>query len=406
MEEELDVDYKKLVDGFYITLKSTTLDFVRDCIDDIDWEERLIAVMGARGCGKTTLLLQYIKKNLSNTISEVLYVSLDDIYFIEHSLSDFINNFVKYGGKYLFLDEVHKYPTWSAEIKSAYDTHKNLKMVLTGSSILDLYKGHADLSRRLLTYTMAGLSFREFLWFDKGLKFNALSLEEITRNHVSIALDITSKTLILPAYKEYLNIGYYPFFKEGKKNYHRKLTNTINLILDSDLPAVHNMEYSSVYKLKRLLYMLASLGPYKPDITKLASQLEMSRNYVLKYLHFLKDAQLVNLLKDEDGGESILTKPEKVYLNNTNLAYALGTLANNIGSFREIFFFNQLNAKYKVGYTEMGDFKLEDKYIFEVGGKKKKFAQIKDEPNSFVVADETEVGFGNRIPLWLFGFTY
>jgi predicted AAA+ superfamily ATPase len=182
--------------------------------------------------------------------------------------------------------------------------------------------------------------------------------------------------------------------------------NTLNLIFDGDLPSVHNMEYASVYKLKKLMYMLASLGPYKPDITKLAGQLEMSRNYVLKYLDYLKDAQLLNLLKTDDGGESYLTKPEKVYLNNTNLAFALGTESSNVGSFREIFFFNQMNYRHKVSYSEMGDFMLNDNYIFEVGGKKKSFNQIKNEPNAFVVADETEMGYGNKIPLWLFGMTY
>ncbi|MDX2197202.1 MAG: AAA family ATPase [Cytophagales bacterium] len=401
--EEKSDEYNGVLEFGLARIRATSVDLVRPFIDIIDWDERLIAVMGPRGCGKTTLLLQYIKLH-PEIAKTAAYISLDNLYFHKHNLIDFASRFVKYGGKHLFIDEVHKYPTWSVEIKNIYDIYPGLKIVITGSSILDIYKGYADLSRRAVRYIMHGLSFREFIWFDRDIKLPSYSLIKILKDHVAIASDITSKLLILPAFRDYLTYGYYPYFKESKKSYAAKLANTINLMLETDMPAVHNMEYAGTYKLKKMLAMIADFGPFKPDISKLAALLEINRNYTLTYLHYLADAQLLSLLKTDENKESILAKPEKVYLNNTNIAYALGSVSHNIVAFREIFFFNQLYSVHSISYTEMGDFMVDNTYVFEVGGKNKKFAQIKDLPSSYVAADETEIGFGNRIPLWLFGF--
>lgn len=385
-------------------IREYSLDFVRYL--EIDEEDRFISIRGARGCGKTTFLHQLIKRKYTLDGS-VIYVNLDDVYFSNHRLIDFVEDFVLLGGKYLFLDEVHKYPDWSKELKTIYDNYSKLKIIFTSSSILEVYKGEADLSRRLVNYDMEGLSFREFLEFDKGLKFPKVSLEEIIKNHVEIAHEICSKTTIMLAFKEYLSYGYYPYFKESKKKYHEKLVNTVKLILEIDLPSsIKKIEYENVYKLRKLLIYLAMNGPYKPDITKLSAQLEISRNSTLLFLNYLSSAKTINLLKGDKNNESIYTKPEKVFLNNTNLVYALGANVSDIGAIREIFFMNQLSAKHKVGHTPVGDFFVNDALYFEIGGKRKTFEQLKNTPNSFIAADDMEVGMGNKIPLWLFGMMH
>lgn len=385
-------------------IRTYDLEFVRYL--EIDPEDRFICLKGARGCGKTTFLHQFIKKNHALDGS-VIYVNLDDIYFSNHRLIDFVEDFVLMGGKYLYLDEVHKYPTWSKELKTIYDTYANLKITFTSSSILEVYKGEADLSRRLVSYEMEGLSFREFLEFDKGLKFPTYTLDEITKKHIEICENMTSKLKIIPAFNDYLLYGYYPFFIESKKKYHEKLINTTKLILEVDLPAsILKIEYSSVYKLRKLLLYLAMNGPYKPDVSKLSAQIEISRTTLLHFIDYLRSAKLIHVLKGDKNNESIFTKPEKIFLNNTNLVYALGADSHDIGAIREIFFMNQLSAKHKIGYTPVGDFLVNDAISFEIGGKRKTFDQLKNVSNSFVAADDIEIGIGNKIPLWLFGMMY
>jgi hypothetical protein len=317
-----------------------------------------------------------------------------------------VDDFVANGGTHLFLDEVHKYPTWSSELKSVYDNHSDLKIIFTSSSVLEIYKGSADLSRRLVAYDMDVLSFREFLLLSEGLDLPIIPLPKLLENHIDFAIEITEKIKIIPALKRYLEFGVYPFFMESTNSYSHKLSNTVNLILETDLPAVFNMEYKNVFKLKKLLHFLAVSGPYKPDITKLAAQLEVSRNTLLQFLNYLHTAKLINLLKTDKGSESILTKPEKIYLNNTNLLHALAFEPTNIGTVREIFFFNQMAVKNTVKYTPTGDFLVNDQYIFEVGGKTKTFNQIKELNNAFLAIDGVEMGMGNKIPLWMFGFSY
>jgi predicted AAA+ superfamily ATPase len=398
-------EFGRLFNNFLTKIKNTKTEFVRYLEMGIDWNNRFIALRGARGCGKTTFLYQYIKRNLKLDES-VIYVNLDDLYFTTHRLIDFTEDFVTHGGKYLFLDEVHKYPNWSLELKTIYDTYDDLRITFTSSSILELYKGNADLSRRLVCYDMEGMSFREFLKFEHGFVIEKIPLKNILSNHITIAMELTGKIKMLPAFNEYLTLGYYPYYKENKTAYHGKLANTVNLMIEIDLPAIHSITYTNVYKLKKLVSYLAMNGPYKPDITKLSGQLEVSRNSLLAFLDYLKNAKILNLLKTDKGNESIMTKPEKVYMNNTNLMYALGSDTTNVGAIREAFFFSQLNVNHKVTYTEIGDFLIDDAYTFEVGGKNKSMKQIKEVKNSYVVYDGTEMGFENKIPLWVFGLMY
>jgi predicted AAA+ superfamily ATPase len=379
--------------------------FERYLIHNINFEERLIAIKGARGCGKTTMLLQYAKHNLPKN-GKALYVSLDDIYFAENKLIDLIKNFKKQGGTHLIIDEVHKYPNWSIEIKNAYDFYKDIKIIFTGSSALQLHKAEADLSRRTAQHTLWGLSFREYLKFAEGIDFSVYTFEDIIKNQIEISTIISDKIKPLQYFYKYLNYGYYPYFKEGKADYHSKLLSTINLIIETDLPAIQNIDYSAGIKLKRLFYILSQLCPYKPNIEKLSSQINITRGTLLLYLEYLNNSHLVNLLKTKMGSFSYLTKPDKVFLNNTNLIYALGENKVDIGTLRETFFYNQLNAVASINYSEVGDFLINNKYIFEVGGETKTFNQIKDVKNSFLAIDNIEIGRKNKIPLWLFGFMY
>jgi hypothetical protein len=399
------LEIRRMFNNFVKRIGKTKTDFVRYLMNDISWEDRCIAIRGSRGCGKTTLLHQYIKLNLVIDDS-IIYVSLDDVYFSNNRLIDFVDDFVVNGGTHLFLDEVHKYPTWSAELKSIYDNHSDLKIVFTSSSLLEINKGKADLSRRVVVYDLAALSFREFLCLNQSVIFSPISLNDLTKNHISEAIEITKSIKVIPLFKQYLEGGVYPFFLEGKHSYGTKLANSVNLTLETDLPAVYNLEYKNIYKLKKLLHFLAINGPYKPDITKLAAQLEVSRVTVLMFLHYLQGAHLVNLLKTDKGKESVLTKPEKVYLNNTNLMHALAGEPSDLSVVREVFFFHQMAVKNNISYTPSGDFYVNNKLTFEVGGKTKSFSQIKDIEHSFLAIDGVEIGMGNKIPLWMFGLSY
>jgi len=374
--------------------------------NQINWKVRLIAIKGSRGVGKTTLLLQYIKENhkLDGT---VLYVSLDDIYFQANSLIDLAEEFYINGGKYLYLDEVHKYENWSLEIKNIYDNYNDLNVVFTSSSILEIYKGDADLSRRLVSYELKGLSFREYLILEQKKDIAIYSLEDITANHIEIATTISSDLKILPLFKEYIKIGYYPFYREGLTSYYQKLNNIINLILETDIPSVYKTEYQTINKLKKLLYVISTSVPFQPNITKLSERIDTtSRSSTLQYLDYLEKASLISNLKTSAKGNNYLVKPDKIYLENTNLMHAIGQSIKEEGNLRETFFFNKLSSTNKVNTSKESDFLVDDKFTFEVGGKNKKDTQIKGIENAYVVSDGIEVGFNKRIPLWLFGLLY
>lgn len=392
-----------LVKIYLRLFQETEVGKLRYLYSDIDWNERCIALIGAKGAGKTTLLLQHIKMNFANKKEAALFVSLDNTWFAKHTIFDLADEFYMNGGTHLFLDEIHHYPNWAIEIKNIYDSFPKLKIVFTGSSLLQIYKSTVDLSRRVVYEVLEGLSFREFLNFEKVGDFPVLSLEEILENHQEIAFQITENVKIIPLFKKYLKNGYYLFYREGLKKYERKLQEAINNVIDVDISAIENIGFESRYKLKRLLATLAALVPYTPNITELAKTIDTNRNNTLKYLTLLANAKMLNLVSYENKTIGDLTKPDKILLNNTNLSYLYGN--TNIGSMRETFFVNQVSAVENLVLARNGDFMVND-YIFEIGGKNKTYNQIKDIPNSFIVADNIEIGHKNTIPLWLFGMLY
>ena len=387
-------------------INRTQVSFTRSLIDDINWKSRLIGVKGSRGAGKTTLMLQYIKLNLNNELKQTLYVSLDHIYFSANTLVDMTNKFVNYGGKYLFLDEVHKYPNWSQELKNIYDLHPDLKIVFTGSSLLEILNARADLSRRAIVYTLSGLSFREFLNLQTENTFSKLSLEEILKNHEDITTEINQKVKPLAYFNDYLKYGYYPFFLEEIDLYATRLREITNLMLEVELPMLRKIDVAYVPRIKQLLYIIANSAPFVPNITKLAEKIGIQRATLLSYLHFLDEVKLTKNVFKESGGISQLQKPQKIFLENSNLMFALGGLNPDKGNVRETFFASQLSVNHKLTYSPIGDFMVDNKFVFEVGGKKKSKKQLLDLENSFVAADDIEYGFQNKIPLWLFGFLY
>ena len=396
----------KLFNLFFQRLAQTSTQFVRYLYSQIDWESRLIGITGARGAGKSTILLQYAKLQFPASKNKVLYVTLDHIWFANNSLFDLGEEFVRSGGEVLLIDEVHKYKTWAQEIKNLYDFFPQLKIVFTGSSMLEIYKGNADLSRRAVHYVLHGMSFREFLLYDKQVKLPVFEFDKILENHIEYANIVNEKTKIIPAFRTYLESGYYPYYKTEKKHYHEQLLNTVNTVLEMDLPAVEAIEPFSIQKIKKLLFVIAQQVPFTPNIADLATQIEVNRNYLLNFLNILEKAQLISLLRQDVSGLRTLTKPEKIYLNNTNINFALENDKPDIGNIRETFFFNQLQAISSVTSTQKGDFKINDKYIFEIGGKNKGHQQIVGVENAYLALDNLEYGFGNKIPIWLFGFLY
>ncbi|MBX9808682.1 MAG: AAA family ATPase, partial [Flavobacteriaceae bacterium] len=356
-----------LILEFQEKIAFVSLKFQRYLIDKMDLNNRLIAVKGARGSGKTTLLLQIAKRKLP--LKSTLYVSLDHIYFFENKLYDLAKLFVKFGGTHLLLDEVHKYPNWSREIKLIYDNFPTLNIVFTSSSMLEIYKAESDLSRRAVSYTLKELSFREFIELDTNKKFPVFSLEEILNNHNEIASKMLQEMKPLPLFAKYLQMGAYPYFKESENDYPQKLRNTINLIIEIDINAVEDLNYETLVKLKKLLITVATSAPFTPNITKLSEKVGVSRNTLIQAIKILDRAGLVNELYKDTSGIGVLTKPEKLFLNNTNLMYALAKENINIGNVRETFFLNQFKDLHEINLSDQADFLVNKKYTFEIGGK-------------------------------------
>ncbi len=387
-------------------INSINTDFKRYLWGKINWDNRLIAITGARGVGKTTMLLQYIKLNLSDSPNEVVFVNLDDLYFSKNSVVDFASEFVKRGGKYLFLDEVHKYSNWSQEVKNIYDYFGELKIVITGSSALNIYKGTADLSRRAILYKLLGLSFREFIELKYNIAFPVLSLGSVLDAAGVSVPGILQKIKPIKLFEEYIQNGYYPFFIENEQDFNNRLKQIVNHVLDRDLPSVEKIDFKAVQSLRKLLSILAEIVPYKPNILKLSEQVGVSRETLIKYLYLLSRADLLILLQSATFGIARMNKPEKVYLNNPNLMFALTDTSISSGTLRETFIFNQLMENHKVTYTNKGDFLVDGKYTIEVGGKGKGKKQITGIENAYIAADNIEYAYLNKIPLWLFGFLY
>lgn len=384
----------------------TDLKFVRGIKNEINWNSRLIGIRGARGVGKTTLLLQYIKQHLKTDTDTTLYVSLDNIWFSENKLSDLVDTFVKRGGKNLFLDEVHKYPQWAQELKNIYDDYPELKIVFTGSSMLEILNARADLSRRAISYRMQGLSFREYLGIKLGKVFPKYDLKEIISRHSQISEEIVSQIKPLQYFYPYLKTGYYPFFKEPDELYANRVEEVVNMILEIELPLLRNVDVAYITKIKQLLFIISQSAPFIPNISKLSERIGINRQTLLSYLFYLNEAGLINSIYKDVAGVNILQKPDKVFLENTNLMYVFKGEKTDIGNMRETFFVNQLKNTHQVEYVLKGDFIVDKNKTFEIGGKNKTNEQIKNLKNAYIVADDIEFGYSNKIPLWLLGFLY
>ena len=393
-------------------LRPISLDKKRYLYDRINWNSKSIGILGQRGLGKTTMMLQYIKEHYEGS-DKALYISLDNPYFQSVSLYDFAIEFESYGGEILFIDEVHKYDDWSTHVKAIYDASE-LRIVFSGSSILQINKQKGDLSRRTRIYTLENLSFREYLSLSGIAQYAPVSLSELLETHVAIATKISEQIKPLKYFKEYLQYGAYPFVFEDKEGFQQRLIQVVNLILETDLPYINRIEMAQIGKLKKLLYLLSINVPFVPNITDLAQSTQISRPKVYEYLNHLEQAKIINALRSKEKGYNVLSKPEKLLMQNTNLSYAL-TSSADIGALREAFFVNQIknalaeNNQFideSIYASKQGDFLVNNTYTFEVGGKSKGFKQIKDIPNSYVASDEIDIGYKNKIPLWLFGFLY
>lgn len=380
-------------------LELVSLAFKRYNYDKLPWEARLVGLMGPRGVGKSTLILQHIKSKSQEEQAKSLYVSADHSYFTTSTLIETANQFVREGGEWLYIDEVHKYEGWSQELKQIYDSHPGLHVFFTGSSILDIIDGEADLSRRAILFDMQGLSFREYLEMFHGIKTPIRSLEDILNGKT----EIEGLQHPIPLFNQYLREGYYPFSKEGF--FQQRLQQVIRLTMEVDIPQYANMSPATGKKLRRMLSIIASNVPYKPEATGLANEIKVSRNYIPTYLLYMEKAGMIGQLRDETGGMRGLGKTEKVYLDNTNIIYALSGENANIGNVRETFFYNQTRLALDVTSSKVSDFSI-GKYTFEVGGAKKSHRQIKDVANSFIVRDDTEYANGDILPLWAFGLLY
>lgn len=386
---QLQERYKKL-------LQETDIRFHRYMYGRINWDSRMIGLTGPRGVGKTTLVLQYIKENLSADMS--LYVTAEDFYFADHRLLELADTFVKHGGRHLFIDEIHRYKDWSKELKLMYDYHPELQVVFTGSSVLDINKGVADLSRRAVMYHMQGLSFREYLSLFHDIKFPVYTLEDVLQRKV----EIPQRFHPFQFFPDYLKQGYYPFPRENQDKHIQQI---VNLALESDIPQYAGMNVSTGRKLKQLLAIIAKSVPFKPNISSIATALNVSRNSVADYCLYIEEAGLIAQLRDDTGGIRGLGKVDKIYLDNASLIYNLGGEQADIGNIRETFFFNQMRVNHDVITSSASDFQI-DGNTFEIGGRKKGKKQIEGLPDAYIVKDDIEFAFGNTLPLWHFGFNY
>ena len=386
-------------------LSNTTLDFKRFLFNEIKWNNRLVGIKGARGTGKTTLLLQWLKQQ-DLPVTKAAYFSLDDLYFTNNSLKETVAQFHKLGGKILVLDEVHKYKNWSTEIKNIHDIYTGIKIIFTGSSIIDISRQQGDLSRRAIIYELPGLSYREFLSLKYNLQLPVFSLNEILKDTSTLKKQLTISFRPLEYFNEYLQTGYYPFMMEDKETDHQKINQLIRTIVEYDRAELKDFDIRNAKKILQLMYVIAQQVPFKPNLVALAEKTSIHRNSLNNYLHYLEQAKLISLLQPAGKSVASLQKPEMIYLNNTNLLFALAEKQVEKGNLRETFFLSQLNAVHKIAMPKQGDFFVDNKYTFEVGGKDKSKKQIAGIKNAWVVKDDLEFPVGNNLPLWMFGCLY
>ena len=401
-----DKDVQPLIERMDYLVNRVSIDFHRYLFGKIKWKNRLVGIKGARGTGKTTLLRQHVREAFGGVGEKAMYVSLDDLWFSRNSLIDLADWHRKRGGTHLFIDEVHYLKPWQTYIKNLADFFPDLSVGYTGSSMLKIDYGGADISRRQIVYDLNGLSFREYLAFEGIKNFATLGVDEILRSHREVAREITHGISILKHFRDYLSSGYYPFYREDRESFHARLQSVVNQVLEVDLPTIEEVAPATVFKAKKMLAILADSVPQTPKMAVLYRELETDRNQGLKILKALARSGLLGLLSTEKVSLKDMSRPDKIYLDNTNLMYALSGEVDT-GCRRETFFLNQLRASgHDVTYPKNGDFLVDGKHLFEVGGSGKGFSQIKDVPDSYVAADDIEVGIGNKIPLWLFGFLY
>ena len=397
-------DIRPIVAFYHSKLAKATLDFKRYLYHKINWDARVIGIKGERGVGKTTMLLQRIKEKYSNP-DDTFYISLDHFWCRTHELQDLVEFMYRRGITEFYIDEVHKYKDWSIILKNLVDEHDDLRIVYTGSSLLEIDNAKVDMSRRQTPYTLKGMSFREYMEYEGIMKMNAVPLEELLNNHVSIAMDISANTKILVAFESYLRTGVYPFYKDAGQDFLVRLKEVVDTVIESDLPAVEKITFDTIEKCKKLLMSIAENVPLQPNVDRLAASLGTTRDTLLKLLYKLDKAEILELLTVELKSYKKLVNPEKIYLGNTNLMYALSPKIE-VGTLRETFFIDQFASVGTVQMPTKGDFLVNDKYLFEVGGEGKSFEQIADIPNSYLAIDGIETGYGARVPLWLFGLLY
>ncbi|MBQ4421446.1 MAG: AAA family ATPase [Bacteroidales bacterium] len=397
-------EIQPLYNNYHRKIAKVSLKFKRYLYNNIHWNSRIIGIKGARGVGKTTMLLQHIVENYQD-IDKTLYASLDDLWFSTHSLLDLVDWADSHGINRLYLDEVHRYDKWSQTLKNIYDNYPEMSIVYTSSSLLMMDNAQTDLSRRQTLYTLHGLSFREFLSFEGILHIDPIPFDELLQEHVQKAIQIVRKVKITPLFENYLKYGYYPFYKETVEDFTDRLRQIASVVIDSDLPAVEKVSFETLQKVRKLLMIISEKVPFEPNMSELWKQLSTNNDLGLRMLYALDKAQILTLLSSKAKSYKYLYKPDKIFLNNTNLMNALCPNVDK-GNERETFFVCQMHVTKDVKRPKNGDFLIDDKYLFEVGGKNKTFNQIADIPNSYLAIDNTEVGFGCRIPLWMFGFSY
>ena len=401
-----DSDIKVLLDTSVRLVSNVEMAHRRYLCPQIDWDDKLICIRGPKGTGKTTLMLQHMREVFGARSERAVYVSADHLWFSSHSMLDAVEYFDMHGYTHLFIDEIHHLPEWSRTVKTIADSYPRLNIVYSGSSILKLSRGHADLSRRQAVYGLKGLSFREFLSFEGVMDLPPLRLEDIVASHREIAGEICEKAKILPWFGKYLEHGYYPFYRGVRNKFPARLVDVVNTVLEVDLPAIEDVTMATIRKTRKMLMVLAGSCPQQPNMSALYRELETNRNLGIKMLDMLERAELVLALESATPKLKRLSSPEKLFLGDTNLMYAL--VGNpDPGAVRETFFANQLMASvHEAKAPEQGDFLVDGSLLFEIGGTRKRFVQIRDIPDSFVVSDGIELGIGNRLPLWLFGMLY
>lgn len=384
-----------------------TTGYTRSIFAQVKWNARMVCLKGARGVGKTTMMLQRMKAVHTQEM-DAIYVTLDDLCFADHRLSELVEYHHQHGGRYMFLDEVHRYPpqNWALELKNIYDKFPRMNVAFSGSSVLDIDAKKADLSRRCLFYDVPGLSFREYLELEGLGRFPACTLDDILHHHQDIEREVVPYLSVIAAFEKYLATGYYPIYKEADSDYGMQLRQMVSTIIETDLPAAYKLEYATLLKLKHLMAIIAHTVPFTINVDNLSKHVEASRKTVMKMFDLLSKARLINLLYSGKTTFQQMVKPEKIYLENPNLMYALSPSDVAIGTVRESFIANQLSYGHTIAFSGSGDFIVDDKYIIEVGGKNKSFSQIKDMPESYLALGDIEYGHLNKIPLWLFGFLY